>query len=305
MRRLIGSAVVLLLAGASAPAQSIIADNYNVANVDPHGFALGTGVNSGINPPTTRLTGTAADGLRYINRANKVDTAYYIGGNARLRVNSGSQSGRITLSADGTNPFDFASSLGIPWATPANPVQYDITLSMDNNASGIQRMSFGLGTVESSAGNWDFGLQLYRAVAGDDFYTVGKRIDIGSSGLPSDENAAILAMASGTVNTEVSFVIRVTDAGAETSTFNSRVQVSEDGGASWFYDTLSDAALTSGWRLDGSSRFFSWDIAGGNSSFVTYDDFSVTVITAAVPEPSTLALGLLAGVVALIRRRRR
>ena len=302
MKNLMKSAAVLLLACVTAQGQTIIADNYNVVNVGD-GFLLGAGVNSGINPPDTRLTGSAADGLRYMNRAAKLDTAYYIGGNARLRVNSGAQSGRITLSADGTTPFDFATALGISAATPANPVEYDITLSMDNNGTAIQRFSFALGTMESSAGDWDFGLQLYRAVAGQDFYTVGKRIDIGSSGLAADQNAAILAMAAGTVNTEVSFVIRVTDAGEETSAFNSRVRVSQDGGATWFYDTLADSSLTSGWRLDGPSRYFSWDIAA-NDSFVTYDNVSVTVITPAIPEPSVMALGLLAGVVGLIWRRR-
>ena len=109
----------------------------------------------------------------------------------------GHSPGASRLSADGTTPFDFASALGIGAATPANPVIYDITISMDNNATAIQRMSFALGTVESSAGDWDFGLQLYRAVAGETFYTVGKRIDVGSSGLGSDQNAAILTMAFG------------------------------------------------------------------------------------------------------------
>lgn len=302
MRILINTAAVLLLACATLQGQTIIADNYNVANVGS-GFLLGEGVNSGINPPTTRLTGTAVDDLRYISRTAKDPTGFYIGGNARLRVNSGAQSGRITLSADGTTPFDFASALGIGAATPANPAIYDITLSMDNNATAIQRMSFALGTVESSAGDWDFGLQLYRAVAGETFYTVSKRIDVGSSGLGSDQNAAILTMGSGTVNSEVSFVIRVTDAGAESSTFSSRVQVSQDGGTSWFYDTQSDSSLTSGWRLDGAGRYFSWDTAA-NDSFVTYDNFSVTVIQAAIPEPSALALGLMAGVFGLIWRRR-
>jgi hypothetical protein len=245
------------------------------------------------------LTGTAADGLRYITRTAKDPTGFYIGGNARLRVNSGAQSGRVTLSADGTTPFNFASALGIGAATPANPVEYDITISMDNNATAIQRMSFALGTVEGSAGDWDFGVQLYRAVAGENFYTVGKRIDVGSSGLASDQNAGVLNMAAGTVNSEVSFVIRVTDAGAETSTFNSRVRVSQDGGATWFYDTLADASLTSGWRLDGPGRYFSWDTAA-NDSNVTYDNFSVTI----VPEPSTLALGILGAVALLVGRRR-
>jgi hypothetical protein len=302
MKTLIRFAAVCLLTGVTAHGQTIIADNYNVANVGS-GFLLGEGVNSGINPPTTRLAGTAPDSLRYISRTAKDPAGFYIGGNARLRVNSGAQSGRITLSADGTNPFDFAQALGIPWATAANPVEYDISLSMDNNSPVLQRMSFALGTVESSAGDWDFGLQLYRAASGDNFYTVGKRIDVGSSGLGSDQNAAILAMASGSVGSEVSFVIRVTDAGAETSAFNSRVRVSQDGGATWFYDTGSDGTL-SGWRLDGASRYFSWDIAA-NDSFVTYDNFSVTVIQAAVPEPSVLALGLVGGLVGLIWRRRR
>jgi len=57
--------------------------------------------------------------------------------------------------------------------------------------------------------------------------------------------------------------------------------------------------------LDATGRFFSFDIAGGNSSFVTYDNFSVTVVTPAVPEPSVMALGLLTGIGAIIWRRRK
>ncbi len=293
----------LLATSAASQAQLVISDNYNAVNVGS-GFVLGEGVNSDINPPATRLTGSAADGLRYINRALKVDTAYFIGGDARLRVNAGAQSGRITLSADGSTPFDFGSALGIANATPANPVQYDVTLSMDNNASGTHRFSFALATEENNANFWDFGLQLYKADAADDYYTVGKRIDTGSSGLVADLNAPMFTMAPGTAGTEVSFLIRVTDAGAESSAFNSRVQVSQDGGVTWSYDTLSDPSLSNGWRLDGAGRFFSWDVAGGNSSFVTYDDLSVTVITPSVPEPATFALGLLGGFFLLFSNRR-
>ncbi len=50
---------LLLVAGAASYGQTIIADNYNVTGSGT-GFALNTGVNTGINPPTTRLTGTAA-----------------------------------------------------------------------------------------------------------------------------------------------------------------------------------------------------------------------------------------------------
>jgi hypothetical protein len=209
-----------------------------------------------------------------------------------MRINSGSQSGRVTLSADGVNPFDFGTALGIGTASAAQPVEYDVRISMDNNASGTERMSFAIGSIEGSAGIWDFGLQLHKAVATDDFYTITRRMDTASTGLASDLNSGVLTMAAGTAGTELDFLIRITDAGLESSTFNSRVRLSLDGGANWFYDSASDSSLVNGWGFDGAERYFSWDIAGGNSSFVTYDNFSVT----AVPEPSTSAMIALGGI---------
>ena len=47
---------IFILTGAAVSGQVIVADNYNVTGSGT-GFALNTGVNSGINPPTTRLTG--------------------------------------------------------------------------------------------------------------------------------------------------------------------------------------------------------------------------------------------------------
>lgn len=72
---------------------------------------------------------------------------------------------------------------------------------------------------------------------------------------------------------EASFIIRVTDAGAESSAYNSRVQVSQNNGATWAYDTATDAVLPNGFRFNGAGRYVSFDIAGNNSSFVTYDNF--------------------------------
>ena len=43
MKNLLQSAAVLLLACLTAQGQTIIADNYNVLNVAPNGFALGDG----------------------------------------------------------------------------------------------------------------------------------------------------------------------------------------------------------------------------------------------------------------------
>src|SRR5262245_15693091 len=71
--------------------QVIVADNFNVTGSGT-GFALGSGVNSGINPPTTRLTGTAAADLRYIQTFTKTNTAFSIASN-KLRVTAAANPG--------------------------------------------------------------------------------------------------------------------------------------------------------------------------------------------------------------------
>lgn len=293
----------------AAQAQLIISDNFDGPGAGTTtGFALDSGVNTDIDPPnsTTRLTGSAATDLRYINRtpSGKPDSSFRLNNDSHLRVNSGAQAGRTSLSADGTTAFDFGSALGASLASSSSLLEYDITISMDNNAAGTHRMSFGWGTVEGDATVWDFGLQLYKAVGTDTTYTVGKRFNTASVGVAS-VNAPIGGIAN-TAGSQVDFLIRVTDAGAEGgSDYNSRVRVSLDGGSSWLYDTDADTtALPNGFRFDGAGRFFSFDVAGGNSSFVLYDNFSINVITP-VPEPSTYALVGVAGAAALWMRRRR
>jgi hypothetical protein len=305
------SATLLLLTSAAAHGQLLISDNYTAVN-SGSGFALGSGANSGINPPTTRLTGSLAPNMRYIaTDATKVASSYTISANA-LKVGSAANSGRLSLSTDGTTAYDFGSALGTSLATAANPIVYDVTISMDNDstAAANPRFSFALGTAENNANFWDFGIQLYKGSSGDTFYTIGKRIDrvsyttaTDSTGTTSDINAPITTTAAGTFGTSISFLMRVTDAGAESTTFNSRVQLSMDGGSSWFYDTDTDSALTSGFRFDTGSRYFMWDIAG--SAIATYDNFSVTLVTPAVPEPSAFSFALLAGYFGLVRRFRK
>ena len=58
----------LFLVQATQAQMLVISDNYNVATSGT-GFALGSGVNAGINPPLTRLTGAASSELRYIQTA--------------------------------------------------------------------------------------------------------------------------------------------------------------------------------------------------------------------------------------------
>ncbi|HET6408886.1 MAG TPA: PEP-CTERM sorting domain-containing protein, partial [Chthoniobacteraceae bacterium] len=79
--------------------------------------------------------------------------------------------------------------------------------------------------------------------------------------------------------------------------FNSRVQVSLDGGSSFVYDTLTDSSLPNGFRFDGANRYLIWDIAGTGATvtgFATYDNLSVVL----VPEPGTAILGLIGALVA-------
>jgi hypothetical protein len=273
--------------GATGFGQVIIADSFNVTGSGT-GFAVGAGVNTGINPPTTRFTGTAASGMRYILTATtKATTAYSISGN-KLRVAAAANPGRFTLSTNGSAPFDFSYALGSRTATALKPVVYDLSISMANSSADTQRFSFALATAEGDATTWDFALQLYRTADSDNFYTIQKRIDAGSSGLTADLNTFITNTLPGTYGSELNLLMRVTDAGAETTTFNSRVQVSLDGGYTWFYDTDSDPDLPSGWRLNGTGRYILWDIAG-DAGIVTYDNFSVSPVpvSAVLTSPTT------------------
>jgi uncharacterized protein (TIGR02597 family) len=273
MRLVITLACILL--AQFARAQLVVADNFNVTGSGT-GFGLNSGVNSGINPPTTRLTGTAAANLRYIPTTTRASSTYSITSN-KVRVTSDATAGRFVLSADGVTPFNFASSLGTAFATPQSPVVYDLSISMKNSSTGVARMSFGFGTAEGDATTWDFGIQLFATADSDSFYTIGKRIDIKASGLSADINTFITNTAPGTFGTEVPLLMRVTDAGSESASFNSRVQLSLDGGFTWFYDTAVDPDLPNGWRLNGSGRYAMCDIAP-NAGPVTYDDFSIKLV---------------------------
>lgn len=310
MKNLTTLAVALAFGAITSHGQIIIADNYDVTGSGT-GFTLDNGVNTGINPPTTRLTGSTASTLRYYATDTGRAAGNYTIAGSKLSITAATGNGRLTLSTDGTSPFDFGSSLGTSLATAANPIGYDITISMANLQSGTTRFSFALGTVENNANLWDFGIQLYKAAAGNNFYTIGKRIDVvsatpgtDSSGATGDINAAITTTGAGTAGTQLDFLMRVTDAGAESTTFNSRIQLSMNGGSSWFYDTAADGSLTSGFRFDTVNRFIMWDTAGSGSGSMTYDNFSINLTTPAVPEPSMVAFGILGGLAILIRRRR-
>lgn len=294
-RNLILIATLLLTAvvGNSALGQLIISDTYTVTGGDStnSGFALGAGVNTNINPPTTRLTGSAVANLRYYQTMTAKPASVYDINNNRLRVGTDGGIGRFTLSANGSTPFDFGPALGAPYATAANKATYDITISMRNNASTAARFAFAIATVEGDTSVWDFGVQLYRAVNTDNFYTIQKRIDSNSSGTGNDSNLVMIAAAPGTwvsgSQATINFLLRITDAGAESgANYNSRIQVSTNAGVSWIYDTDADTtSLPNGFRFDAASRIIIFDQAGNTSGAVFYDNFSITSTYAPPPPP--------------------
>ena len=275
---------LLAFAGLQLNGAIIISDNYDITG-NGSGFALGSGINSGINPPATRLSGSVAAGLRYIkNAGTKTDTAHSITNNTKFGIaRIASDSSTVTLST-GTGPFDFGPALNTLAATPGIPVVYDITIDIANAAAGNQRCSFALSSANGTAGAWDFGIQLVHTNTADTFYTLYKRISAGASG-GTAVNQPIGRV--GTYSNEVSFLIRVTDAGAESTAFSSKVQVSTNNGVTWLYDSSADTTdLPSGFRFPSSSRFIFWDAAGGAGP-VTYDNFSINFISGPTAGPRT------------------
>ncbi len=266
------AALTLGLINGPAWGQTLVMDTYDVPG-SGSGFDLNTGVNTGVNPPTTRLTGTAVAGLRYLPTANKAVTAFGLAG-GKLRVAPAANPGRFVLSDNGSTSFDFSGALGLSGATPQAPAVYELAIRMANNSPGGQRCSFALGVAEGDATTWDFGLQIYRANPTDNFYTIGKRIDTAASGLAADLNRFITNTPPGSYGSELEFLLRVTDAGAETGAFSSRAQVSLDGGITWFYDTAADPDLLRGWRFLGPGRHVMWDVAP-DAGPVAYDGFSL------------------------------
>lgn len=289
---LLGGFIFATLAGTVAHGQTtLVSDNCTAANVNS-GFALGEGVNSAIYPPhSNRITGTVGSNLRYIKTGGaRADTLYTIGGN-RIRVGTQTTVGRFSISGNGVTPFNFASALGTAGATPADPAIYEVRVSMRNDASSTARLSFGLATAEGDVTVWDFGVQINHAAAADTFYTAYRRIDDASSGV-GDLNTIITTTPPDSWQTLVTFLIRVTDAGAESgSDYNSRVQVSMDNGTTWIYDTDTDGLLTNGFRFDGPGRVFVWDQASNGSGVCFYDNFSVTSIYAPPPPPDRVWTG--------------
>ena len=277
----------LTLAGEIHAAETIIiADDFNVVG-EGHGFALDSGINTGISSGKTRLVGVAANGLHYIQTGGSRSLSCFDIEKNRLRVKEGGKPFRFTLSANGKTAFDFGPALRSDDASKTNRAIYDVRIGMRNEATSESRCSFGISTVDGEVNKLDFALQLYRAKPKDTFYTIRKRYDRGSIlGVASpddsgDVHEVMTTTPRGTVGTMIDFVIRVSDAGAEgVEHYNSRIQVSLNNGKTWVYDSDVDPSLRNGFRFDSTVRYFIFDQAPNGTGMVFYDDFSVTMVQA-------------------------
>ncbi|HEY4417540.1 MAG TPA: hypothetical protein VGO57_17745, partial [Verrucomicrobiae bacterium] len=74
-----------------------MSDQYGVVDTGS-GFGLGSGINSGINPPPTRLTGTVAANLRYIQIAGSTRGAalHYITNSDEMVILPGANSDTLS-----------------------------------------------------------------------------------------------------------------------------------------------------------------------------------------------------------------
>ncbi len=199
----------------------------------------------------------------------KAASSYAIVNNA-LRVDVAANSGRFTFTAGGGTPQDLGPALGSASATAATPATYDLAVKMSNASGSTARASFGLATADDGVQNWSLGIQLVNNGANLDLY---RRVDAGCNPSGADYNDVIATLA-GKAGTVVDLRVRITDAGAESSTgrYNSRYEVYANG-------ALVFTSATGDFRFQSSAaRLVLFDIAG-NAGPVTYDVFSLTLLT--------------------------
>jgi autotransporter-associated beta strand protein len=270
------------LSGGSAFGKTVIVSDTYTVTTSTTGFTLDQGVNFGINPPTKqRLTGSAAANLRYARRGNKGESAYGIASN-KINITKGTQAGRFTISEDGSNPLDFGTVLFSPAATPTNPAVYELAITMSTGDPSA-RVGFAWSTTDGSGGSWNFGVQIAKSGTG---YNVYKRIKTSASGLSAELNSVLTN--TGTAGNNLSFVMHVTDAGPETTTYTSRLQLSLDGGTTWFYDTQTDPDLSNGWHFENGTRYVILDQEINANGPDGYDTFSVTWFSGPTELPMTV-----------------
>jgi len=262
----------------SAFGQLVLSDSCDVTGGSSPG--TGFGVNAGVNYQiTARLSGSASNGLSYLQTATtKAPSSYSIVSN-KIAVAVAANPGRFTFSADRATPKDLGSVLGSDTATPAQPTIYDLSAKISNRSSGTERTSFGVASADGGIQDWQLGVQLVNS--GSDL-TLYRRVDSASNPSGADYNS-IIATLPGLSGAEISLRIRITDAGAESgSAYNSKYEVYANG-------SLIFTSSSGDFRFANSAtRIILFDTAP-SAGPVTYDDFSLSRITVtnAPPPPNT------------------
>ncbi|MDB6024771.1 MAG: hypothetical protein JWM68_994 [Verrucomicrobiales bacterium] len=226
-------------------------------------------MNTGVNyQVSTRLGGTAASGVSYLQTATTRSPSSYSILSNKINVTATGGAGRFTFTSDGSNPFDLQPALGTSEATPTDPVIYELAVKIANKSPGTERTSFGLAPVDGGIQDWDLGIQLVNSNANLYIY---RRVDGGSNPSGADYNN-IIATLIDAAGDEIDLRLRITDAGAESGAgnFNSRYEV-------FVNNSLLFTSATNDFRFEGSAaRLVLFDTAGGAGP-VTYDAFSLTV----------------------------
>lgn len=225
-----------------------------------------------------RLSGTASNGLSYLQTATtKSASAYSITSN-RIAVAVAANPGRFTFTADGTTPKNLGAAIGTGTASAAAPAKYELAVKMSNHSGGIDRTSFGLATADSGIQDWDLGIQFVNNGANLDIY---RRINSASNPSGTDYNNVITTL-TGQAGAEVDLRLLITDAGSETGAgnFNSRYEVFAN-------ENLIFSSAAGDFRFANSAtRLVLFDTAG-NAGPVTYDAFSLKLVTVTNSAPST------------------
>lgn len=268
------AAVALMVAAVSAASaeQVILSDHFDVSGGNSPG---NTFTNNGVNYEIgSRLNGAAFDsnlGLRLLRTGTeKAGSAYSIANN-QLVVNDVAGVGSFQYSADGTTAYNFGSFLA------GQTYEIKLTLTLGETEDVSRRASFYLAdALGSNVNNAAVGFQVAsNAVSGGE-ESAYRRIRATSSPTGSAINEAVLGGLN--YNEPVQFRLVVTDSADYTDGFFGSTY------SLYVNDTL---ASSGNFRFANDNRYLVFDVAP-NSGPVSYDNFSVTV----VPEPSTLALGL-------------
>lgn len=254
--------------------QLVLSDHCDVTG--GNSGSTGFGVNAGVNYQiASRLTGSASNGLSYLQTATtKAPSSYSITSN-KITVAVAANPGRFTFTADRATPKDLGPVLGSDTATATQPAIYELSVKISNRSSGTDRTSFGVASADGGIQDWNLGIQLVNSGADLNLY---RRVDGNSNPSGTDYNN-VIATLPGQAGAEITLKIRVTDAGGESGiAFNSKYEVFANGSLV-FTSSAGDFRFA-----NSAARLVLFDTAP-SAGPVTYDEFSLNLVNVVTNTP--------------------